>query len=123
MFAAAVAVSVRCVSAGHDQEPFSFVATNSGRWGFVNNTASATVFDLDRYVPAGNVSVGATHRSRVHPGRKPYVSCEGSHEPSKRASKRNARLYGDMGRRRGALGGAYAASLPYSSFTIRPPRL
>ena len=71
-------------ASGLDQEPFSMVATNSGRWGFVNNTASASisVFDLDRYQPAGKVSVGAQPIvMAVHPGgRKLYVSCEGSHE-------------------------------------------
>lgn len=69
---------------GLDQEPFSFVATKSGRWGFVNNTASASVsvFDLDRYAPAGKIIVGAQPIvMAVHPdGRKLYVSCEGSHE-------------------------------------------
>jgi YVTN family beta-propeller protein len=69
---------------GLDKEPFSMVATKSGRWGFVNNTASAnvSVIDLDRYAPAGMVAVGSQPIvMAVHPSdRKLYVSCEGSHE-------------------------------------------
>ncbi len=69
---------------GLDKEPFSMVTTRSGRWGFVNNTASSnvSVIDLDRYAPAGKVTVGSQPIvMAVHPSdRKLYVSCEGSHE-------------------------------------------
>jgi len=60
------------------------VLSPDGRFGFVNETASASVsvLDIERLAIVGRVPVGRQPIvMAVHPsGRKLYVSSEGSHE-------------------------------------------
>lgn len=74
----------RTLSVGIEEQPFSVVLSPDGRFGFVNNTAAASisVLDVQRFAVVARVAVCqqpivmAAHPS----GRTLYVSCEGSHE-------------------------------------------
>ncbi len=74
----------RTLTAGIEEQPFSLVLSRDGRFGFVNNSAAASVsvLDIQRFAVIARIEVGKQPIvMAVDPsGRTLYVSSEGSHE-------------------------------------------